>query len=38
LVDEADIDDAFTKYGNNHSFSEEHEDSLSSPDSPTGGE
>ncbi|XP_048728473.1 rabphilin-3A-like isoform X2 [Ostrea edulis] len=37
LVDEADIDDAFSKYKNNHSLSEEHEDSLSSPDSPTGG-
>ncbi|XP_061196421.1 rabphilin-3A-like isoform X1 [Saccostrea echinata] len=37
LVDEADIDDAFTKYGNNHTHSEDHEDNLSSPESPTGG-
>lgn len=36
LADEADIDDAFTKYGKNHPHSE-HEDNLSSPDSPTNG-
>lgn len=36
LADEADIDDAFTKYGKNHPHSE-HEDNLSSPESPTNG-
>lgn len=36
LAEEADIDDAFTKYANNHSHPD-HEDSLSSPDSPTSG-
>ena len=36
LAEEADIDDAFTKYANNHSHPD-HDDGLSSPESPTSG-